>query len=386
MINKIKFLTAGESHGKGSLGIIDGIPSGLKIDEDYIEKELSRRQKGYGRGARMKIEQDRAEIYSGVRFGKTLGSPIGLILPNKDWENWQKRMSLIPHNDSIKKVTLPRPGHADLAGVQKYNFSDVRNILERSSARETAMRVALGTICKKLLKDVGIEVGSRVIQIHTAKDTSQLVLDKSPEEISKKADLSPVRCLNEKIENEMIKIIDKAKKEGDSVGGIFEIFATGMPYGLGNYNQWDRKLQVKITECIMSINAFKGIEIGLGFDQASQFGSNVHDEIGWNGKKYIRYTNNAGGIEGGMSNAQPIIVRSIMKPIPTLIKPLRSVDIITKEKKLAHKERTDSCSVPAASIISESMLCIAIADALLDKFGGDSMDQLKKHIKCTGKY
>ena len=386
MINKIKFLTAGESHGKGSLGIIDGIPSGLKIDENYIEKELSRRQKGYGRGSRMKIEQDRAEIYSGVRFGKTLGSPIGLILPNKDWENWKERMSLIPNNDSIKKVTLPRPGHADLAGIQKYNFSDIRNILERSSARETAMRVALGTICKKLLKSVGIEVGSRVIQIHTAKDTSSLVLDKTPEEISMKADLSPVRCLNKKIENEMIKIIDKAKKEGDSVGGIFEIFATGLPYGLGSYNQWDRKLQVKITECIMSINAIKGIEIGLGFDQASQFGSNVHDEIGWNGEKYIRYTNNAGGIEGGMSNSQPIIVRSIMKPIPTLTKPLRSIDINTKEEKLAHKERTDSCSVPAASIISESMLCIAIADALLDKFGGDSMEQLKKHIQCTGKY
>ena len=386
MINKIKLLTAGESHGKGSLGIIDGIPSGLTIDEDYIEIELSRRQKGYGRGARMKIEQDRAEIYSGVRFGKTLGSPIGLILPNKDWENWQKRMSLTPNNHIIEKVTLPRPGHADLAGIQKYNFSDIRNILERSSARETAMRVALGTICKKLLKDVGIEVGSRVIQIHTAIDTSPLVLDKSPESISKEADLSPVRCLNKKIENEMIKIIDQAKKEGDSVGGIFEIFATGLPYGLGNYNQWDRKLQVKITECIMSINAFKGIEIGLGFDQASQFGSNVHDEIGWDGEKYIRYTNNAGGIEGGMSNAQPIIVRSIMKPIPTLTKPLRSVDIITKEKKSAHKERTDSCSVPAASIISESMLCVAIADALLDKFGGDSMDQLKKHIQCTGKY
>ena len=386
MINRIQLLTAGESHGKGSLGIIDGIPAGLDLNEEYIETELLRRQKGYGRGGRMKIEKDRAEIYCGIRHGKTLGSPIGLILPNKDWKNWKKKMSIDAIGDNVKKITLPRPGHADLAGVQKYDFNDIRNILERSSARETAMRVALGTICKKLLKEIGVEVGSRVIQIHTIKDNSKLPENFSPEKLSQKADLSPVRCLNKKIEKKMINIIDQAKKDGDSVGGIFEIIATGLPYGLGNYTQWNRKLQVKIAESIMSINAFKGIEIGLGFAQASEFGSQVHDEIGWNGEKYIRYTNNAGGIEGGMSNAQPIIIRSIMKPIPTLIKPLRSIDIDTKEEKLAHKERTDSCSVPAASIISESMLCIAIADSLLEKFGGDTMEQLKKHIECTGKY
>ena len=386
MLSRIKILTSGESHGKGSLGIIDGIPSGLEIDEKFIANELSRRQKGYGRGGRMKIEKDIAEIYSGVRLGKTLGSPIGLILPNKDWENWNKRMSINSTNEKIPKITLPRPGHADLAGIQKYNFNDIRNVIERSSARETAMRVALGSICKKLLKEVGIKIGSRVIQIHNVVDNSSLPENLSPEELSQKVDLSPVRCLDNNIEKKMISAIKKAKKEGDSLGGIFEVIASGLPYGLGNYNQWDRKFQVKITECVMSINAFKGIEIGMGFKQAKKFGSEVHDEIDWDGNKYIRLSNNAGGIEGGMSNAQPIIIRSIMKPIPTLTKPLRSVDILTKEKKLAHKERTDSCSVPAASIISESMIAIAITDALLEKFGGDSIEQLKKHIESTGLY
>jgi len=386
MINRIKILTAGESHGKGLLGIIDGIPEGLDLDEKYIENQLSRRQKGYGRGGRMKIEKDIAEIYCGVRLGKTLGSPIGLILPNKDWENWEKRMSVNPIDYDLKKITLPRPGHADLAGIQKYNFDDIRNVIERSSARETAMRVALGSICKKMLKELGVEIGSRVIQIHEVKDNTLIPSNLSPEKLSNQVDQSPVRCMDKNVEKEMINAINKAKNEGDSLGGIFEIIATGIPYGLGNYNQWDRKLQVKITECIMSINAFKGIEIGLGFEQANKFGSEVHDEIDWDGEKYIRYTNNAGGIEGGMSNAQPIIIRSIMKPIPTLTKPLRSIDIKTKEKKLAHKERTDSCSVPAASIISESMLSIALADAFLEKFGGDTMEQLKKHIECTGQY
>ena len=383
MINRIKILTAGESHGKGSLGIIDGIPAGLDIDEKYIEKELSRRQKGYGRGGRMKIEKDIAEIYSGVRLGKTLGSPIGLILPNKDWENWKKRMPINSIDYDLKKITLPRPGHADLAGVQKYNFDDIRNVIERSSARETAMRVALGSICKKFLKELGIEIGSRVIQIHDIKDNTLIPNNLSPETLSNQVDQSPVRCMDKNVEKEMINAINQAKNEGDSLGGIFEIIATGIPYGLGSYNQWDRKLQVKITECIMSINAFKGIEIGLGFKQANRFGSEVHDEIDWDGEKYIRYTNNAGGIEGGMSNAQPIIIRSIMKPIPTLTKPLRSIDIQTKEKKLAHKERTDSCAVPAASIVAESMTCITILDAILDKFGGDSIKDLKEHYKSA---
>jgi chorismate synthase len=236
------------------------------------------------------------------------------------------------------------------------------------------------------LKEVGIEVGSRVVQIHSLKDTSPIPEGISPEGLNEMADSSPVRCLDKSTEKKMMDVIDKAKADGDSVGGVFEIIATGLPYGLGSHTQWDRKLQARIAESILSINAFKGIEIGMGFDQAGKFGSNVHDEIGHDGEKYIRHSNNAGGIEGGMSNAQPIVIRAVMKPIPTLIKPLRSVDIETKEEKLAHKERTDSCAVPAASIVAESMLCFVLADALLEKFGGDSMNQVKAHMKATSKY
>ena len=384
MLARLKFLTAGESHGQGLLGILDGMPAGLEISEDYIGVHLARRQMGYGRGGRMKIEKDRAEIWCGVRHGESLGSPIGLIVRNKDWENWTKKMSVTPVKDEIRKVTLPRPGHADLAGIQKYGFDDIRNVLERSSARETTMRVALGSVCRKLLEDVGIEVGGQVIQIHNVKDNSRSEL--SPNQLSELADASPVRCLDKNAEKNMIKTIDEAKATGDSVGGIFRVVATGLPYGLGSHTQWDRKLQARISAVMMSINAFKGIEIGSGFSGAEKFGSEVHDEIGHDGKKFTRYSNNAGGIEGGMSNAQSIILQMSMKPIPTLIKPLKSVDIQSKEKKDAHKERTDSCAVPAASIIAESMLCFVLADALLEKFGGDSMVQLKAHMQATAKY
>ena len=384
MLARLKFLTAGESHGQGLLGILDGMPAGLEISEDYIGVHLARRQRGYGRGGRMKIEKDRAEIWCGVRHGESLGSPIGLIVRNKDWENWTKKMSVTPVKDEIRKVTLPRPGHADLAGIQKYGFDDIRNVLERSSARETTMRVALGSVCRKLLEDVGIEVGGQVIQIHNVKDNSRSEL--SPNQLSELADASPVRCLDKNAEKNMIKTIDEAKAAGDSVGGIFRVVATGLPYGLGSHTQWDRKLQARISAVMMSINAFKGIEIGSGFSGAEKFGSEVHDEIGHDGKKFTRYSNNAGGIEGGMSNAQSIILQMSMKPIPTLIKPLKSVDIQSKEKKDAHKERTDSCAVPAASIIAESMLCFVLADALLEKFGGDSMVQLKAHMQATAKY
>ena len=384
MLARLKFLTAGESHGQGLLGILDGMPAGLEISEDYIGVHLARRQRGYGRGGRMKIEKDRAEIWCGVRHGESLGSPIGIIVRNKDWENWTKKMSVTPVKDEIRKVTLPRPGHADLAGIQKYGFDDIRNVLERSSARETTMRVALGSVCRKLLEDVGIEVGGQVIQIHNVKDNSRSEL--SPNQLSELADASPVRCLDKNAEKNMIKTIDEAKAAGDSVGGIFRVVATGLPYGLGSHTQWDRKLQARISAVMMSINAFKGIEIGSGFSGAEKFGSEVHDEIGHDGKKFTRYSNNAGGIEGGMSNAQSIILQMSMKPIPTLIKPLKSVDIQSKEKKDAHKERTDSCAVPAASIIAESMLCFVLADALLEKFGGDSMAQLKAHMQATAKY
>jgi len=386
MLTRLKFLTAGESHGQGLLGILDGIPAGLKISEDYIGIHLGRRQMGYGRGGRMKIEKDHAEIWCGVRHGISLGAPVGLIVRNKDWENWTKKMSISPVEDDIRIVTLPRPGHADLAGVQKYGFDDIRNVLERSSARETTMRVALGSVCRKLLEEVGIEVGSRVVEIHEIKDESQIPDGISPNQLSKTADASPVRCLNKDTELAMMKTIDDAKKTGDSVGGVFEVIATGLPYGLGAYTQWDRKLQTRISALMMSVNAFKGIEIGGGFRDSEKLGSEVHDEIGHDGKNFTRYSNNAGGIEGGMSNAQPIILRMAMKPIPTLIKPLRSVDIHSKLEKDAHKERTDSCAVPAASIIAESMLCFVLADALLEKFGGDSMDQLKAHMDASAKY
>ena len=384
MLARLKFLTAGESHGQGLLGILDGMLAGLKISEEYIGLQLARRQMGYGRGGRMKIEKDHAEIWCGVRHGKTLGAPVGLIIRNKDWENWTTKMSVEPVDAQIRKVTLPRPGHADLAGIQKYEFDDIRNVLERSSARETTMRVGLGSVCRKLLEEVGIEVGSRVVQIHDVKDES--VSDISPNQLSKRADASPVRCLDKEVESAMVKTINNAKTSGDSVGGIFEVIANGIPYGLGAHTQWDRKLHTRISAMLMSVNAFKGIEIGAGFGEAEKLGSEVHDEIGHDGEKFIRYTNNAGGIEGGMSNAQPIVIRMAMKPIPTLIKPLRSVDIRTKEKKDAHKERTDSCAVPAASIIAESMLCFVLADALLEKFGGDSVNQFKAHMDASAKY
>ena len=384
MLKRLQFLTAGESHGKGLLGILDGIPAGLEISEDYIDEQLKRRQMGHGRGGRMKIEKDHGEIWSGVRHGKTLASPIGILVQNLDWKNWTEKMSITPVDKEIKEVTLPRPGHADLAGVQKYGFTDIRNVLERSSARETTMRVALGSICRKLLEEVGIHIASRVVQIHNIIDTDKV--DCEIKELNSKVDRSPVRCINKAIETQMINVIDAAKQSGDSVGGIFEVIASGVPYGLGSFTQWTEKLQARISAMMMSINAFKGIEIGSGFRSAAKFGSEVHDEIGHDGKKFTRYSNNAGGIEGGMSNAQPIVLWMSMKPISTLIKPLRSIDVITFEKKKAHKERTDACAVPAASVIAESMLCITLADALLEKFGGDSIEQLKAHMKATAKY
>ena len=384
MLKRLQFLTSGESHGKGLLGILDGLPAGFEISEKYIDRQLKRRQMGHGRGGRMKIEKDHAQLWGGVRHGKTLGSPVGIIVDNLDWKNWTKKMSVEPVEEKIKPVTLPRPGHADLAGVHKYDFDDIRNILERSSARETTMRVALGSVCRKLLEDVGIHIGSRVVQIHNIKDKSEYQL--TPNIMNDRADASPVRCLDSNTEKEMVDVIDKAKASGDSVGGIFEVIATGVPYGLGSYTQWNNKLQARISTMMMSINAFKGIEIGSGFKSASQFGSKVHDEIGYENGKFTRYTNNAGGIEGGMSNAQPIVLWMSMKPISTLIKPLRSVDIVSHEEKNAHKERTDSCAVPAASVVSESMLCITLLDALLEKFGGDSIGQLKSHMNSSAKY
>ena len=386
MLKKISYMTAGESHGKGLTGIIEGIPAGLEITEEYIAIDLLRRMQGHGRGKRMKIEKDFAEIFSGVRHQITLGSPIALIIKNLDWVNWEDRMAVGKPKKDHKKVTMPRPGHADLAGVMKYDFDDIRNVLERSSARETAMRVAIGAICRKLLEDVGIQIGSRVYQIHDIVDTKAIDKDLNMSKLNSLADKSSVRCLDKDAEKKMIDVIDQAKSNGDSVGGSFEVIATGMPYGLGSYINADGKLQARISQAMMSVNAFKGVEVGAGFASSAVFGSELHDEILYENDKITRSSNNAGGIEGGMSNAQPIHVKVSMKPISTLIKPLRSIDLTTMEPKLAHKERTDSCAVPAASIIGESMLAIVLADALLEKFGGDSMEQLRKHIKSSGKY
>ncbi|NQV37267.1 MAG: chorismate synthase [Candidatus Marinimicrobia bacterium] len=382
----MKYLTAGESHGKGLLGILEGIPAGLSITEEEIEHQLKRRQMGYGRGGRMKIEKDFAEIYSGVRYGKTIGSPIGLLIQNNDWVNWTEKMSVTPVKNEAEKITLPRPGHADLAGAMKYGFDDIRNVIERSSARETTMRVAIGAVCKKFLSEVGVEIGSRVVQISKATDESQIPSDKSMTDLNNTVDKSPVRAWGKDAEIEMMLAIDDARKKGNSVGGIFEVIATGCPYGLGSYVDADRKLHARIAKAIMSVNAFKGIEFGSGFGQAESFGSDVHDEIGFDGNRFTRPTNHAGGIEGGMSNAQPITIRVAMKPIPTLAKQLQSVDLNTKENKLAFKERTDSCAVPAASIIGEHMMGIILTDAILEKFGGDSMNEVKSHMEISAKY
>jgi len=386
MLKKISYMTAGESHGKGLIGIIEGIPAGMNITEEYIEKDLLRRMQGHGRGGRMKIEKDHAEIFSGVRHAVTLGSPISLLIKNFDWVNWEDRMATGKPKKEHRKVSMPRPGHADLAGVMKYGLDDIRNVLERSSARETAMRVAIGAVCRKLLEEVGITVGSRVYQIHNIVDNTPVSNDMSLKELNDTVDASPVRCFDKDAEKKMMDVIDEARNNGDSVGGSFEVIAKGLPYGLGTYINADGKLQARISQAMMSVNAFKGVELGAGFASSAVFGSELHDEILYEDNKITRASNNAGGIEGGMSNAQPIHVKVSMKPISTLIKPLRSIDLNTMEPKLAHKERTDSCAVPAASIIGESMLAIVLADALLEKFGGDNLDQLKKHIKASGKY
>ncbi len=388
MMRRLRWLTAGESHGQGLVGILEGLPAGLEISGEFITAQLARRQLGHGRGKRMQIEQDRAEIMSGVRHGLTLGSPIALMIPNKDWENWRQVMAVEPSGEEVKPVTLPRPGHADLAGVRKFGFSDIRNVLERASARETAMRVALGALARRLLAELGLEVGSRVVAINTVRDDSPWPQDLSPDAVNAQVDDSPVRCLNAATAKKMVAAIDKAQQAGDSVGGIFEVVATGLPYGLGSHIQWDLKLRARLAEAIMSVNAIEGIEMGRGFAGSEDLGSRFHDEIIPDGDdgKVTRPSNFAGGIEAGMSNAQPVMLRAVMKPIPTLTKPLRSVDIVSGKEGLAHKERTDSCAVPAASVVAESMVCLVLADALLEKFGGDSLDQVRAHMQASAEY
>ncbi|MBT4359433.1 MAG: chorismate synthase [Candidatus Marinimicrobia bacterium] len=383
MLQHLKFLTAGESHGKGLSGILEGFPAGVPLSESFIARDLARRQMGHGRGGRMSIEKDHAEITSGLRHGYTLGSPIALWIQNQDWENWkQDKMSHEAPSNPVPEVTLPRPGHADLAGTQKFGFSDIRNVLERSSARETAMRVALGAVCRAFLNELGVEIFSHVLQIGPIKTTSKPV--QLHKDMNKIADASDVRCLDKEATSAMIQHIDVTRKEGDSVGGVFEVLAAGLPPGLGSYTHWDRKLDARLAAAMMSINAMKSVSIGDGLDVSEATGSQVHDEIIKENDTIGRATNHAGGIEGGMSNGELIQVQVPMKPIPTLAKPLRSVDIKTHEPGIAHKERTDACAVPAASVIGEAMMALVLTDAILEKFGGDSLEQVKAHIAATG--
>lgn len=388
-MQKLRFYTSGESHGRALVGILEGIPAGLTLSAEDINIELKRRQGGYGRGGRMKIESDQAIIISGIRWGKTLGSPISILLDNKDWINWEKGMSVEGrYAGAIPLVTRPRPGHADLAGVLKYGHIDVRNVLERSSARETAMRVALGAIAKKFLSEFGIKVGSYVTQIGTIKIDSSIQSTTEFEELFKKAEESPVRCPDSQITEKIIALIDEVLKDGDTLGGVFVVFVIGLPPGLGSHIQWDKRLDGLLAQAIMSIQAIKGVEIGLGFQMADKRGSEVMDEIFYDSSKrfFYRKTNNAGGIEGGMTNAMPLVLRAVMKPIPTLRRPLRSVDIITKEPIEAIYERSDICAVPAASVIAEAMTSLVIADAFLEKFGGDNIEEVKRNFNSYIQY
>jgi chorismate synthase len=376
----IRFLTAGESHGRGLVCIIEGLPANLELTSDYINRELERRQRGYGRGGRMKIEKDKVQILSGVRFGKTLGGPIALFIENKDWENWKEKMAVEGERpETAVPFTRPRPGHADLAGGIKYNQRDLRNILERASARETACRVALGAVCKRFLEELGVFVGSYVVSI------GPLCPPIEEQDLIKRhqlAEQSEVRFPDPSKDKEFVELIDRAKEMGESLGGIFEVFAVGVPPGLGSHVHWDRKLDGRIAQAMMSIQAIKGVEIGLGFEAAKRFGSEVHDEIGYReGEGYFRYSNNLGGLEGGITNGMPIIVRCAMKPIPTLTKPLKSVDVLTKEEVRAGKERTDVMAVPAASVVGESALALVLADAFLEKLGGDFMEEIKERYR-----
>ncbi|MDY6834581.1 MAG: chorismate synthase [Chloroflexota bacterium] len=369
-MSMLRFLTAGESHGQALVTVVEGIPAGLALDEEQIAHDLARRQMGYGRGKRMQIESDRAEILSGVRLGITLGSPITLLVRNKDWENWRDDMSVAATMANVEPVTRLRPGHADLPGVLKYGMKDVRPILERASARETASRVAVGAVARRFLDELDISVRSRTVSIGEVCTQDEGHIDWN------RVESSPVRCTDAKAERAMTDAIDKAKKNGDSLGGCFEVVASGIPIGLGSHVQWDRRLDGRISQAMMSINAAKAVEIGAGFTVAGLKGSQAHDIISYKNGIWQHVTNQAGGIEGGMSNGEDIVVRVGIKPIPTMAKPLPSFDLLTKGETLAHVERSDVCVVPAAGVIGEAMLAIVLMDAVLEKFGGDSLREI----------
>lgn len=367
----LRYFTAGETHGKCLTVIVEGVPAGVTISLDKINKQLAKRQKGHGRGGRMLIEKDTAEILSGVRGGVTLGSPIAMRIENRDWENWSEIMGT-EHSNGEKAVEFPRPGHADLSGGMKYNHHDLRNVLERASARETAARVAVGALVMQIVEPFGIEFGSHVVSIGDIYDTAEVF----GEEFFERVDNSPVGFGDAEAEKKAMAYIDKIKESGESCGGVVETIVSGVPVGLGSYVHYDRKLDAKLAFSVMSIQAIKGVEIGMGFTAAETCGSGVHDEIIYN-NGFQRKTNNAGGIEGGMSNGEPIIVRAAMKPIPTLYNPLNTVNIKDKSEHKASVERSDACAVPACAVIVESAVAFEIANAFVEKFGGDCMEDIK---------
>ncbi|MBI4571635.1 MAG: chorismate synthase [Chloroflexi bacterium] len=375
----LRYLTAGESHGKGLTVIIEGMPAGLPLAEEYIARDLRRRQGGYGRGRRQKIEHDHAEIRSGVRHGLTLGSPIALLIENKDWVNWQDKMAIEETDAEFEKVTRLRPGHADLAGVVKYGFDDVRPILERASARETAARVAVGAVARKLLDEFGIALHSHTIAI----DGVEAKVDGEPD--WERVEASPVRCADADAGARMVEAIDAAREAGDSLGGIVEVRASGVPIGLGSHVHWDRKIDGRIAQAFMSINAVKGVEIGIGFAGARLRGSQVHDVIlpidRWGDRPWLRSTNRMGGTEGGMTNGEEVVVRAALKPIATLPRSLPSADLRSGEEIPAFYERSDVAVVPAAGVIGEAMLAIVLAEACLEKFGGDHIDETLRNYR-----
>ena len=368
----LRFTTAGESHGPGLTAVIEGLPAGLELTPEDIDADLARRQLGHGRGGRMKIESDRAIVTAGIRHGRTLGSPVALRVENRDYRNWEERMSPWPVEAEVEEVHLPRPGHADLAGVQKYGFTDVRNVLERASARETAARVAAGALAKALLRAFGVQVLSHVVQIGSVHAPARGGL--VPEDFAA-VDQSPVRCLDGEAGEAMVEEIDAARKANESLGGVYEVIAFGLTPGLGSHVSWDARLDGRLAGAVMSIQAMKGVGIGDGFDLAGRVGSQAHDEIFHSEERgFYRETNRAGGLEGGMTTGDPLVVRGAMKPLPTLTKPLRSVDLETLEPAQALRERTDSCTVPAAAVVAEAMVALVVAGAYRDKFGGDHVD------------
>ena len=374
----LRYLTAGESHGPAITAILEGLPAGLPVSAEEINIDLKRRQGGYGRGRRMQIETDTIEITGGVRHGKTMGGPLSLRVENQDWKNWNDVMAVEPvdHPITRRRVTKPRPGHADLAGGLKYGHRDLRNVLERASARETTMRVAVGAVAKQFIEAFGVRVISHVVRIGQADaDVSGL----SNEAIWDRAEESPVRCADEKATEGMIAEIDRAKSLKDTIGGIFEIKVLNVPPGLGSHVQWDRKLDGRLAQAILSIQAVKGVEIGMGFGVTQVLGSEVHDEIFYNENGFYRKTNRAGGIEGGMTEGEEIVVRGALKPIATLMRTIMSVDIDTKEPFDSAKERSDVCTVPAAGVIGEAVVAFMVADAMQEKFGGDSLEEMKRN-------